>query len=105
MSTLVKLEITVKIKEFPSNVKTAENGWKQFDIDASGRIVTVSVKPKLFQKLEQAQADCPEWVCSLTGGLGEKTAKGFVLDNPSLQIFERLSKTQVAKAAPEKESA
>ena len=92
MSTLGKMEITVKITEFPTNVKTNDNGWKQFEINASGRIVTITVKPKLFKKLESAQADYPQWICAVTGGLGEKPETGFVLDNPSLQVFERKSK-------------
>ncbi len=59
MTTSGKLEITIKISEFPADVKTVENGWKSFEIDCDGRLVSVTVKPKVFKKLEQAQADYP----------------------------------------------
>ncbi len=52
MPTLGKLELTIKINEFPANVQTVENGWKQFDIDTGGQIVSVTLKPKVFKKLE-----------------------------------------------------
>jgi len=54
MPTPGKLELMIKINEFPADVKTVENGWKQFEIDCNGQIVTVTVKPKVFKKLEQA---------------------------------------------------
>jgi hypothetical protein len=56
-----KLEITIKINEFPVDAQTVENSWKQFDLDCDGQLVTVKVKPKVFKKLEQAQADYPMW--------------------------------------------
>ena len=55
MPTSGKLELTIKINEFPSNVRTVENGLMQFDIDTGSRIVTITLKPKMFKKLEQAQ--------------------------------------------------
>ena len=54
MPTPGKLELTIKINEFPADVQTGENGFKQFDIDTGEQIVTVSLKPKVFKKLEQA---------------------------------------------------
>jgi hypothetical protein len=44
--TAGKLELTIKINEFPADVQTVENAWKQFDIDTRGQIVTVTLKPK-----------------------------------------------------------
>ncbi len=35
MPTSGKMELTIKINEFPSNVRTVENGLKQFDIRAN----------------------------------------------------------------------
>ena len=50
MPTPGKLELTIKINEFPASVKTLENGWKQFEIDTGEQIVTLTVKPKVFIK-------------------------------------------------------
>lgn len=56
-----KLEITIKISEFPTDVRTVENNWKSFDIDTGdGRIVSVTVKPKVFKKLEDARDNFPQ---------------------------------------------
>jgi hypothetical protein len=61
-----KLEITIKINELPTAV-AVENGWQQLEIDCDGRIITMVVKPKVFKKLTDAQANFPVrgWVRSL----------------------------------------
>jgi len=92
MSTLGKMELTIKINEFPADVQTVENGWKQFELDCDGQLVRVSVKPKVFKKLEQAQADYPMWVAAIAGKMGEQFEGGFVLDQPNIQVFERKPK-------------
>jgi len=100
MPTPGKLELMIKINEFPADVKTVENGWKQFEIDCNGQIVTVTVKPKVFKKLEQAQADYPMWVAALAGLMGESTEKGFVLNEPNIQVFEKKPKEPKEAATP-----
>ena len=92
MSTQGKLELTIKISEFPADVKTVENGWKSFEIDCDGRIVSLTVKPKVFKKLEQAQTDYPMWVAAIAGKMGEPTERGFVLNEPAIQVFEKKPK-------------
>jgi len=92
MTTQGKLELTIKISEFPADVKTVENGWKSFEIDCDGRIVSLTVKPKVFKKLEQAQTDYPMWVAAITGKMGEPTDRGFVLNEPAIQVFEKKPK-------------
>lgn len=92
MPTLGKLELTIKINEFPANVQTVENGAKQFDIDTGGQIVSVTLKPKMFKKLEQAQENYPMWVAAIAGLMGEKTDSGFVLTEPNIQVFEKKPK-------------
>ncbi len=52
MPTVGKLDLTIKINEFPADVQTVENGLKQFDILAGEQIVTVTLKAKVFKKLE-----------------------------------------------------
>ncbi len=86
-----RLEITIKITELPS-ARIVENGWKAFDIDCDGQIVAVTVKPKLWKKLEDAQANFPMWVAAITGKMGQKGKNGFVLDEPAIQVFEKKPK-------------
>ncbi len=51
-----KLEITIKINELPQS-QTVENGWQRLEIDCDERIITMVVKPKVFKKLTDAQAN------------------------------------------------
>ena len=101
MATQGKLELTIKISEFPADVKTVENGWKSFEIDCDGRIVSVTVKPKVFKKLEQAQTDYPMWVAAIAGKMGEATEQGFVLNEPAIQVFEKKPKEPKEAAVAE----
>ncbi|HEY9597879.1 MAG TPA: fertility inhibition FinO-like protein [Cyanophyceae cyanobacterium] len=87
-----RLELTIKINEFPADVQTVENGWKQFEIDCDGRLITIKVKPKVFKKLEQAQENYPMWVAAIAGKMGEPIDDGFMLDQPTIQVFERKPK-------------
>ena len=59
-----KLEITIKINELPQ-AQTVENGWQQIEIDCDGRIVTATLKPKIFKKLTDAATNYPQWVCAI----------------------------------------
>lgn len=95
-----KLELTIKISSFPEDVKTVENGWKEFEIDTGEQFITVTVKPKVFKKLEQAQANWPMWVAAIAGQMGEKTEKGFVLKEPNIQTFERKPKDPKEAVTP-----
>jgi len=86
-----KLEITIKISELP-NATAVENGWQCFDIDCDGRIISVTVKPKIWKKLIDAQTNFPEWVAAIAGKMGEATENGFVLLEPNIQVFEKKPK-------------
>jgi hypothetical protein len=92
MPTSGKLELTIKINEMPTDIRTVENGWKEFDLDCDGQLVRVKVKPKVFKKLEQAQESYPMWVAAIAGRMGESLQGGFVLDQPNIQVFERKPK-------------
>lgn len=94
MTTQGKLEVTIKINEFPATVKTVENNWKSFDIDCDGQVVNVTVKPKVFKKLEDAQANYPMWVAAIAGTMGDATESGFILNQPNIQVFEKKLKPE-----------
>lgn len=94
MSVTGKLELTIKISEFPADVKTVENGWKQFLIKTDGGNVVVTCKPKMFKKLEDAQTNYPQWVAAIAGKMGDRLKDGFILNEPSIQCFERKPKVE-----------
>ncbi|MBD1825683.1 fertility inhibition FinO-like protein [Cyanobacteria bacterium FACHB-DQ100] len=83
-----KLELTIKINELPKSV-TVENGWKEFSVNCDGQVVLITVRPKIWNKIEAANEQFPLWVAAIAGSMGKKTQSGFILDNPSIQVFER----------------
>ncbi len=91
MPTPGKLEVTIKINSIP-NPRTVENNWQQFELDCDGQIVSVTVKPKVWKKLLDAQANYPMWVAAIAGKIGERTSTGFILNEPNIQVFERKPK-------------
>lgn len=97
MTVTGKLEITIKINEMP-DAKTVENNWKSFEVDCDGRIISVTVKPKVWKKLEDAQANFPMWVAAIAGKMGQPTEQGFVLAEPNIQVFEKKPKEPAATA-------
>ncbi|MCC5618686.1 fertility inhibition FinO-like protein [Nostoc sp. CHAB 5836] len=92
-----KLEVAIKINELPqSNI--VENGWQQFEIDCDGRVISITVKPKIWKKLTDAASNYPQWVAAIAGKLGQQTEYGFVLEEPNIQVFERKPKAEVVSA-------
>ncbi|MBN3911430.1 MAG: fertility inhibition FinO-like protein [Nostoc sp. NMS1] len=92
-----KLEITIKINELPqSNI--VENGWQQFEIDCDDRVISITVKPKIYKKLTDAASNYPQWVAAIAGKLGQQTDNGFVLEEPNIQVFERKPKAETTSA-------
>ena len=97
MATTGKLELTIKISELPE-VKTVENGLQYFELDCNGRIFAVTVKPKVWKKLTDAQANWTMWVSAIAGQLGAMTPDGFILEQPNIQVFEKKPKAEAAPA-------
>lgn len=91
-----RLELTIKISEMP-DAKTVENNWKVFEVDCDGQIISVTVKPKVWKKLEEAQANFPMWVAAIAGKMGAATENGFVLNEPNIQVFEKKPKEPKAE--------
>jgi len=85
--TTGKLEVTIKINELPNDVQTNKDNCKIFQLDCDGRVVSVTVKPKIWKKLEDAAANYPQWVAAIGGKMGESTPNGFVLSEPNIQVL------------------
>jgi hypothetical protein len=64
------------------------------------------VKPKIWKKLTDAQANFSMWVAAIAplapraigGQMGKATADGFVLEQPNIQVFEKKPKVEAASA-------
>lgn len=68
-------------------------------MDCDGKIFSIKVKPKVWRKLEEAQANFPLWVAAIAGKMGPPTANGFVLLEANIQVFERKPKEPGAATA------
>jgi hypothetical protein len=101
MPTNGKLDLTIKINELPQ-AKTLQSSWQYFELDCDGRIVSVSVKPKVWKKLTDAQANFPMWMAAIAplapraigGQMGKATVDGFELEKPSIRVFEKKPKAE-----------
>ena len=87
------LELTIKFNTLPQVIQA--NGRCHFKIDCDAKVFQVSMKPKLWAKLETANSSYEQWVAALSGKLGAATADGFVLEEPNIQVFERQQSKQV----------
>jgi hypothetical protein len=90
--TIGKLEVTIKTNELPNDVHTNKDNWKIFQLNCNGWIVFVTVKPKIWKKLEDGAVNYPMWVAAIGGKMGESTSNGFVLSEPNIQVFEKKPK-------------
>ena len=57
--TIGKLELIIKINELPNNIETNKDNWKTFELDCDSRVVFVTVKSKIWKKLEEAATNYP----------------------------------------------
>lgn len=84
-----KLEVTIKINRLPTEVTTDKNGWKEFDVECGKRHARVSLRPRMWNKLEQASTTYPHWVAVITGVMGDDVQRAtFKLLEPNMQVFE-----------------
>lgn len=96
-----RLDLTIKINEQPKAVPGPRDFT--FGVDCDGTLIQVTVRPRLWNRLTQAAKDYPEWVANITGTMGPSTERGFVLLDPSIQVFEKKPK-EAAKTAAESDS-
>jgi len=86
------MSVTIKINQLPTNTGLTSKGWVRFIIDAAGRDVQMTLRPKTWNKLAEASKNFQQWVAVITGDMGENIKNGFVLENPGIQIFEKKPK-------------
>jgi hypothetical protein len=79
--------LTIKITQIPDAVEV-ENGWRSFTIDIGSAIVSVTVRPRIWNNFVQGTQSYSDWIAIITGTMGELTDVGFVLEQPGVQIFE-----------------
>jgi hypothetical protein len=101
MPTPGKLDVQIKINELPADVTTNKQGWKEFKLDCGGRLVSIALRPRMWNKIEEAAKQWPLWVAAINGGMGTSHGTGFIMSEPSVQVFERKSKPEPLPAVPE----
>ena len=83
-------------------MRTDKNGWKEFDVECGKRGARVSLRPRMWNRIEQAANTYPHWVAVLTGVMGDDVEKTtFKLLEPNLQVFEYTPKPAPAEGATE----
>jgi hypothetical protein len=90
MATQGKLEISVKIGKLPQAQKL-DNGVV-FDVVCDQMTVNIFLQTKRWIKLLEANKKYPMWEATITGVMDNPTAKGFMLNNAIVQVFEKKKK-------------
>lgn len=91
MVVMGKIDVAVKFSEMPKGVKDFIT-YKEFSLDAEGKEILIKLPSKMYKRLAQDNQKYPSWVALIEGKMGEATEKGFILDEPSIQIFEKKPK-------------
>lgn len=89
-----KIDVVVKINQLPAEIRSIGNEV-QFTIDTGEQVVAVTLKSRVWGRLIQANQGEAPWVAAIKGKMGVRTEKGFVLEQPAVQVFEK--KTDAAK--------
>jgi sRNA-binding protein len=89
-----KIDVMLKIKELPANSKTTRNNWEGFIIKATNASVKMTVRPKVWGKLQRANKDYLSWVANIRGKMGTIKKEGFELETPGIQIFDTSKKAE-----------
>ncbi|MBL8194674.1 MAG: hypothetical protein JNM06_12840 [Blastocatellia bacterium] len=58
MPVVRKMEVIIKISEFPEDVKTVTNNWKEFVVEADNKQITITARPKMFNKIKAMVVSC-----------------------------------------------
>jgi len=82
-----KLEVTIRFNSLPKPL-IIQDGVK-FGIKTDGKLISITMRPKLWNKLTAAAERWPSWVATLTGKMGATTTDGFELIEPAVQVFEK----------------
>lgn len=92
MATQGKLEIIIKIGKLPQ-ARKLDNGVV-FDVVCDKMTVNIFLQTKRWKKLLDANEKYPIWEATISGVMDNPTAKGFMLNNAIVQIFEKKLKEQ-----------
>jgi len=100
MAIDAKLEVTLKFTTLP-HAKPAGPSKMAFALKTpDGQFVTAEVNSKVWNKLVKTAEEWSSWIAALTGPMGPRTEKGFTLENPGLQVFERKPKAPAEATSP-----
>lgn len=85
-----RLEVNIKITQVPTNFRVTKHGWYEFMVQTEKCPVKISIRPKVWNKLLQAEENYPHWIASISGRIGKKIRfGGFELEDAVVQIFQR----------------
>lgn len=87
----VKHTITLKLSALPPHQNT-KNGWYAFHLRSGPLRFSITVKPKVWLKMANANTEFKMWGATLTGEVTKQTSEGFVLDGVGVQVFEKKPK-------------
>jgi hypothetical protein len=92
-----RLELTAKFSELPKPLPV--QGGIKIGVRTAEGTVTAILPAKVWRKLEQAAKDYPQWVAALSGSLDRFAEGEIALKHPTVQVFEKKARPEVAAQA------
>ncbi len=100
------MTINIVITEIPKEVEIVKNGWYKFILDDGKQKVSLTVRPRVWNRLVKAHDDFPMWRAKIKAKFGDYKAGMLFLKHPSIEIYEKKPKngkqTETDKKKPKK---
>ena len=85
------MEVTLKISELPEAI-IVRNEWRAFVVEWDEYQARVALKPKFWNKIENAAKNYPSWIAVINGKLSKFKDNCFEISQASAQVFEKKAK-------------
>ncbi len=90
--TKAKMRIVLKITEIPKAFEIVKNGWYKFILDDGDQKVSITIRPKMWNKFIKADSEFPEWVAQISGKFGKYQQGMLFLESPIIEVFKKKPK-------------
>lgn len=84
-----RIDFTLTIVRLPLDAKELRNSWQQFYVKVSDHRIQITLRPRVWKKLTDANKEFRAWKAIISGKFGELIKGGFVLADPGVRVVER----------------
>ncbi len=86
------MTINLVITEIPKEVEIVKHGWYKFILDDENQKVSITVRPRVWNRIVKANDDFPMWRGKIRGKFGDYKEGMLFLKHPGIEISEKKPK-------------